>query len=861
MIVLNLAIRKLLFDLRLSNIRLWMATHIALATYLLLVNISQVSIGQFLQQNLASTLGADTVIELRKPLDKSQLSQVEHLTTSVGKKNIYDVTISNKERWVSITLSAVDHGYPVQGEIIVNDGLGKKSQQRQLGPSLGEIWLDESIIAKTGFSLGDQVLVGNTSFTFTQVLVNEPDRLLTSMAFKPRAMVHADAFTLSSSNLKASEFKYLLAHGESSLSALKNLVSDDASAKVISTYQGQHPLAGILERVFNFIGLISVVLFILVAVSLDATSQKNNENQQKFYATAMSLGLSKFNGLLAWGVYSLLLFTVIIVVSAALALLGATILVEAAQFAFPNLTIAWSVSLISEPLGLLAILYLSSMFPLAVILSRVSVLNLIREKSYVAKQYLNRVLSFLIGAIAIVYFYSDNIRLTLYILIAVFVTAVVILASAKVLFAMSGLVTNRTSNLFAISITSMKQRLASKTSQVVSIGSCVFLLVFTSQLSENFARQFERYYINNDGNIFIEHATSQEKRALVDWTEQTGSELVHLAPFQFANLVSINQQPLLEIGYGPSESYAKVQNRIRLTWSEKLPKNKAINQGDWANTLTLKGLAPISVYEEVAEDLGLNIGDTLTFAISQQKKRFEVVAIHRHLPQHGLVSFWFMLPENTISPEAFYQQPSYMGSMKLNEQGEQALASFWGRHPTLQMKTVEALIDRVNLFLKTLDMSVLFITGFLAAICTLVIWSGISASVENDRKRFGLMLSMGASKLKCIKLTLYEWFITAVVANIGALAGALLALELVYQVQFGASFKVNWWTTIEVFFEVTTIVAAFGLVLSINSLSVKPIALLNGDIHSKSSEKEMGAARYLKMMKHWRKYVKVLRES
>ena len=48
---------------------------------------------------------------------------------------------------------------------------------------------------------------------------------------------------------------------------------------------------------------------------------------------------------------------------------------------------------------------------------------------------------------------------------------------------------------------------------------------------------------------------------------------------------------------------------------------------------------------------------------------------------------------------------------------------------------------------------------------------------------------MGISDAQCLRLTLYEWMITGMLAAVGAIAGTWLAGHLIYQSQFQLSYR------------------------------------------------------------------------
>jgi putative ABC transport system permease protein len=122
---------------------------------------------------------------------------------------------------------------------------------------------------------------------------------------------------------------------------------------------------------------------------------------------------------------------------------------------------------------------------------------------------------------------------------------------------------------------------------------------------------------------------------------------------------------------------------------------------------------------------------------------------------------------------------------------------------------------------------ILVFGSFIGLMSSLVIFSAISNSVDNDKKRNGLILSFGLTKIDCIKVICLEWMMTAVIVTTGAVFASWLALTLVYQVQFSIEYQTGFVTIVTLLIENILGLTILGLSLSYASLQVSTLDLLN----------------------------------
>lgn len=95
-----------------------------------------------------------------------------------------------------IDIKAVDRSYPLSGTVTLDPPM---SLSAALAPREGVFGIaaDAALLARLGLRLGDQVAIGTARFSLRAVLLSEPDKLASGIAFGPRVLMTMEALSQS----------------------------------------------------------------------------------------------------------------------------------------------------------------------------------------------------------------------------------------------------------------------------------------------------------------------------------------------------------------------------------------------------------------------------------------------------------------------------------------------------------------------------------------------------------------------------------------------------------------------------------------------------------------------------------------
>lgn len=758
-----------------------------LMVFIVTLSLSSNTIQKYLQGNLQNLLGADAVLTQQDKLTTHQFTSLVNFSKSVVKTLQINATLTFNDKWQRAKLKAVGSDYPLQGQLLTSTSLKSPATITYGGPLAGNIWLESRLFSSLALSIGDPINIGDQVFNVSRVLIHEPDRLMEGHNVSMRAIVNIDDMEKLAFPTDLIQHRYLVSASKSQIQQLMDWQQASLPAAKIHHKQGAHPLASFWQRTENFLGLASIILFFMAAIAIEQIAQVHLKKEQYFSAICMSLGATKATGLqlsfFKWLINILLLIPLVAMLSGVFHWLVVGWLSET----FVEITWQLELWLTAKTIATCALLFAVFHSPVWLTLWQTSVAKLFHQNQKSISLGLIKLCA-LVVLVLVTVKYSDNGLLTLMLVGSISITIILMAAISWTVLTLGEKATQHFSGLIPFTLFMMKQRLLSKSTQILGIGLSTFLLLFTLMLLKDLGDTMVSYQRTHDGNVMVSQASQPQMKAIKQWSKEHNISLRQTKPYLYAKVVKINDQTLSKFTKKPSDSLATLSNSIRLHWSQTIPNNNRLVQGQWWQKNT-KNWQQISLEEEVMTDLGLSLGDKLTFVIHQQPFTFTITASHIYKPGAGSITFWVQIPQAAIE---HINAPQYtMASLELSDDQWPLLGELWANHPTIRMVSLQELTKQFD---KILGMITKVISGFAVMIILLaiiVILSSINALENKEKKKNSIILSFGFLKKTCLQLNIIEWLITALIIATGAIAGTYITGMLIYESQFSLIYQPN----------------------------------------------------------------------
>lgn len=818
---------------------LMLLTLFSLAFYLCLISLTGSSVQQYLQMNLRNLLGADAVLVAHNQIAQNAVQHLHANSREVAQTQQFTLTLTHKGHWKPVSIKAVDTHYPLKGTLSVSSTLSLQGDTRDSGPSVGEVWLDSRTISALAVSIGDTIDVAGQPLKVAGVLLEEPDRLLEDHSVAHRGMIALDTLT-TLPKPDSITYRYLLDASQAQQKDLVAWAKQQPQWHLLSQSEGNHPLSELWSRIQKFTGLTSVLLFILGAITLDLIGQRLATQQQHYLAICLANGLNRWQSR-AVSIY-LLLFTSFsaLIPAVVLAVFAEQSAITLLNQYLPNIQSDWQWPALVK-IGLLCFgLFFISQLPSFVAMQRTEIRDLLRDVPMTHRSQLGRVLFPIVSMVLIIGFYSDNWHLTFVFLVTITVCLLFMLIMTWSTFFIGERLTRGRVGILAIALYMMRKRITVKAAQIVGIGLSLTLLLISTRTTEDLTRMIETAMQSNDGNLLVSRANKEHVNALTEWAKENGAQIKGMSPFRISLLTHINGSPVNDGSLGASDTRSALKDGIRLTWAKDVPANNEILEGSWqqlntahydassrskSTSLVDSFVYPISVEEEVFEDLNLALGDKLTFLIDKHRLLAQVSSVHGFKSGGSSITFWFVLGHG--KPPVISENPLFMGSLQIADAKWGQLSEVWQKYPGLSLVSFQQIKQRIESFGNAAIGVILAFNVFIALMSALLVTAAIKGYESDDRKRNGLMLSFGLPRKDCLKLVSYEWLLTAIIPAAGGILSTVVGASFIYQQQFGLPYEPSWMWLF--FSAISTVlgIAGAGIWMCREHLNVSVPSLLN----------------------------------
>lgn len=791
----------------------WVQT--ILMVFIIALSQTSASIQAYLKQNLDNLLGADLVLSQPRALSNSQQAELAAMSQQIVQTRSLSTTLTHNGQWQHATLKSVAEDYPLHGELRSAAALAGSDTITSAGPAPGEIWLDSRLLASLALRIGEPLAIAGQTLNVTRILLHEPDRLMEGHNVNMRALVNSQDFARFNFAEDSVQHRYLVAANTAQIKQIVAWQQAHLPAAQLQHKQGAHPLALFWQRTENFMGLASVILFFMAAIAIQQLTQLQMRKEQFFSAVCLSLGASKSTAVqvsvIKWLLGWLFLLPAVLLMSA----LCHWALIQWLAPTFAGLTWQWHTLLATQTLLACAAMFCVFQLPVWAGLYRASVAQLIHNTQRKLSHGLSLGCAVLV-LLAVAVAYSDNGLLTAMVLTAMAATIVFILVSSWLLLSIGEKLTSNISGLLPFALYMMKQRLLSKTTQILGVGLSAFLLLFSLMLLKDLGSSMQAYQRQHDGNLLVSQASSEQMAAITTWAAKHNVAVRQHKPFIYAKLTKVNGRHLADFSQTPSDSLASLNQPVRLHWSDDVPDNNRIIAGQWWQHDD-DNWQQVAVEQEVMTDLGLKLGDRLSLFIAGHSIELVIVASHAYKPGAGSITFWLQMPGSALQHIA---APHYaMASLELANGQFALLAELWRAHPSLRMVSLQEMTQRFD---STLALVTQVISGFSALIIMLaviVIVSSVHALEAREKQKNSIILSFGFSRTTCLKLTAIEWLVTGAIAATGAIIGTWLAGLLIYQSQFSLPYQPDFIWLLATLAVILMLVTALGIVAGKHSLA------------------------------------------
>ncbi|MGY0220096.1 ABC transporter permease [Endozoicomonadaceae bacterium StTr2] len=778
----RLAVRQTLRELRGGSLGLllaamWLAVTVSTAIALL---------GDRLQQGMnsqaAEVLGGDLIIKTSRELPSELLTLADTGKLSRTKVLEFSTVVLAGESMQLVSAKAVSEGYPLRGWLRSAAQPFAEDERTQDIPAPGEVWLEPRLFPLLQVKPGDTLFLGEKELVISRAITYESDRGGDFYSFSPRAMFNMADVPATGVIQPGSRvlWKYLFAGNERSLKSFRAEAEPqlDVTQQIRSTLEDSPSVGNSVNRLKQFLGLASLATVLLAGVAVALAARRFAERHFDTAALLRCSGASQRD--VTW------LFVIQLLVVAVLAIIPGLLVGWAAHegvlLMLRDVLPAWLPAPGWEPwmLGTATGLVLLPGFalPPLIQLHRVTPLRVLRREiqPLPPAAWLLYITSLTVLVI-LLRVYTNGWGMAL----AMVAGGCVILAAATLLLNLVGklvtkLLTHTSSVPLRLSAARLTRQRSLSNIQLLGFSLTFMAMAIVLILRMDLLGRWEAQLPDDAPNQFAMNIDPADVAGFDSFLEQNQLPDSQLYPVIRGRLTEINGLIALDV----VQDHA-LERELNLTWSEQLPEQNVLKQGQWWSS---EPGSEVSVEFELAERLGLALGDKLTFDVNGQAVTAEVTSFREVQWENFRPNFFMVFPQVALDG----LPATWLNSFYVPQEKKTLLNDLLQQFPSVTLLDIDSVMSRVRSLIQQAGAAINYMLLAVLGAGLLVLLAAIETSLDERRREGALLRTMGASSLKLQQVQVMEFVVMGGLSGILGLIGAEICSYLLYQ----NVFKLNW---------------------------------------------------------------------
>ena len=722
---------------------------------------------------------------------------------------------------VLVEIKGVDLEYPLVGAVALSDGLS-------LTPAVhGDkgAAVDPILLERLGLRVGESLSIGHLTVPIRAAIVMEPDRISERLSVGPRVLISLD--TLRRSGLvdpgSLVSWRYAVKLTPTAvadqLAAFRSAVKEalpEAGFTIRDRRDPSPQVSRTLERLRQFLTLVGLAALLVGGVGVANAVATYLDRRRKVIAAFKSLGAGSR---IIFGVHlaQVLFITGIgIVLGSGLGMLIPIGLTSALGDALPikaDIALSGRSLLTAAAYGLLVSL-LFSLWPLGRA-EQIRTGVLFRDEvapEPMLPRYRIIAMTLSVGALlaAFAIFSSEAKMLAFYSCLGVLVVFAVFTGlGALVSYAASRIKRPRRPEL-ALAIGNLGAPGGLTRSVVLSLGAGLSLLVTVALVDRSVIAELTERLPDNSPNFFILDLKRDEIAAFHKLVMREMPEArIEQAPMLRGRIMQVGTRPAEQVKAAPEAQWVLNGDR-GLSYAETVPAGSKLVAGQWWPA-DYAGEPLVSLEAEIANGLGLKLGDTITVNVLGRNVTARVANLREVKWESLSLNFVLVFSPNTLKGAPHHLLATVTLPKEVPLASEAKLAQLIGH--TFPASTAIRVKDAIAAFgaIFARVMVAVRSAGSVTLVAGALVLAGALATAQRRRmQQAAILKALGATRRRILLSHLIEYGILAILTSfiaflIGTVA-AWLAVTQVMDLDFTFSLR----AAIEAMLLASVLVALFG---------------------------------------------------
>ncbi len=757
-------------------------------------------------QQASQMLGADLVITSPKPIDDDWLEKAVAQNLIRAEMVEFVSVLSANEQLQLSAVKAVSDNYPLKGRIEIADTPYSKAKAVRGHPSKGKIWVAPKILAVLNAEKGQKLELGYTDLEIDGTIMLQPGQGSTLFNIAPTAMIGLQDIALTKVIQPGSRvsYRYLFVGQKQDIVLFEKWIEPriETSQRLVSILD-ESPMAGsAITRSKKYISLSGLLTLVLLGVAIAMSANRYATRQFDMSALMRCFGMNN-NQVLS--IFLLILLMVSLVGIGIGALLG---------IIFQSLMIDWLVELFGENLPVADFTVL--LFPMLtsfILLLGFAMPSFIQLKSVPPMRVLRRQLEPMkanawsiyglagLALIAVMYIQIQDLKL----LASVFAGLIIMASIFALLSKLLTLLIRRLSVTKNAAINySLRQLDANKgvtMLHLLAFSSTVFVMALVVIIRTELMAKWQQSLGEDAPNHFMVNIAASEVPQIDEFLSKHQIKSTESYPMVRGRVVQINHQDIKEVLTEKALQHNSLNRELNMTWTDFLPKGNKIVGGKWRPSATHSGvvmkndpkqIATISIENKMAETLGLELGDSLTFKIGADSWSAQITSFRSIDWQTFTPNFYIIANPGSLDDFA----PTYINSFYLAKNKKKLVTDLTNKHPTAIIVELDRIFEEIRQIIEKVSSAIELIMVFVVGAGFALLWAAMEHTFSQKLHQSAILRTLGASRRFIATSFRFEFLWLAILSSLVAISCIEWVSYFLYEQIFNIEFEFHfdlWW--------------------------------------------------------------------
>ena len=668
------------------------------------------------------------------------------------------------------TVKAVSVTYPLRGHVRTSERLFAAETRTDRVPEAGEAWPDAGLAARLGIDAGDTIELGALTLDVTRILTFRPDQSGGFASLAPSLLINIadiEPSGLIGEGSRVSHAQLFAGPAEDISSFTAELEGGLPESLSIETRgESNENLESAIDRSRRFLALASLVSLLLAAVAVAMSARRFAERRLDTAALMKSLGARQDFVLWTHVIELVLVAIVASALGSAVGFAAERGLTLALGDLVPNDLPSPSAAPVAIGFGTALILLLGFAVPSLLRLRATPPLRVLRHDMEPPPPSAWLSYGAALAALGLMVFWSvRDAQLVGIILGGTAIAGVVLYLAGRALVGLLAKTRARVGVAWRYGLANVSRRGAASAVQIVAFGLGLMVLLFLTLVRNDLMAAWRSNIGDGVPNQFLINIQPEERESVARILESGGLETPEFVPLIRARMTRINDVDVADVEY-PTEGGERFASReANLSFASTLSGSNDIDSGEFWDA-DYRGDPLVSVDDEVALELGLDLGDVLSFTIAGERLDATVTST-RIIDWESFEPNFFMV----FSPGALDDYPkTYIASMHVAAEHRPTLLTLVRKHPSVSVIDIGAILDQVRTVIQRATTAVQAVFVFTLVAGLVVLFAAVGATIDERRYESALLRTFGARST-----TVYAGIATEFIA-LGLCAGFFAAL-------------------------------------------------------------------------------------